>query len=344
MTANLLFVCGSLNQTIMMHKIAQSLPEFNSFFTPFFAEGMLARMVPTGILDHTILAGCHYAATDNYLIKNKLSVDNGGKKHKYELTITGTDLIVQSNLRKNRLVLVQEGITEPEDLAYHAVKALGLPRFLANTAATGLSDAYDRFFVASQGYKDLFIRKGVRPEKMVVTGIPNFDNAREACQNDFPFKNYVLVATSSIRETGKLDNRLAFLRKVRHLAAGKTVLFRLHPNENMKRAEREIRSVFSEAIIFRDGNTNHMIANCSVLITQVSSVVFTGIALGKEVYSNYDLDTLYRLAPIQNGGTSAARIADECRAVIQLPLYELRRSQPVRRQTLIPNWQPFGFE
>ncbi len=344
MTASLLFVCGSLNQTTMMHKIAQSLPEFDIFFSPFYLEGVLTKIVSTGLLDHTILAGSHYAATVDYLNKHNLPIDFGGRRHRYDLSVTGTDLIVQSNLRKNRLVLVQEGITEPEDLVYHTVKSLGLPRFLANTAATGLSDAYDRFFVASQGYKDLFIRKGVKPEKLVVTGIPNFDNANEAQKNDFPFHGYVLVATSSIRETGKFDNRMAFLRKVRHLAAGRSVLFRLHPNENMRRAEREIRSILPEAIIFREGNTNQMISNCSVLITQVSSVVFTGIAMGKKVYSNYDLESLYKLAPIQNGGTSAARIADECRNILQISLQELRRPQTEKRRAWVPNWHPSGSE
>lgn len=345
MTANLLFVCGSLNQTTMMHKIAQSLPEFHNFFSPFYAEGLLAKIVPTGALDHTILAGSHYAATENYLNNNSLPVDYGGRGRHYDLAVTGTDLIVQSNLCKNRLILVQEGITEPENLAYHLVKNLGFPRFLANTAATGLSDAYDRFFVASQGYKELFIRKGVRPEKLVVTGIPNFDNAGDAFNNDFPFKNYVLVATSSIRETGKLDNRIAFLHKVKRLAGGKRVLFKLHPNEKMRRAEREIRSILPEALIFRDGNTNHMIANCCFLITQVSSVVFTGIALGKEVYSDYDLSLLNDLAPIQNGGTSSSRIAEECKNILQIPLHELRQPQVVvGRRSWASNWLPSGFD
>lgn len=344
MTANLLFVCGSLNQTTMMHKIAQALPEYNIFFSPFFAEGVLAKMASSGLLDHTILAGSHHANTENYLKTNYLPVDYGGRKRQYDMTVTATDLIVQSNIRRNRLVLVQEGITEPEDLAYHAVKNLGLPRFLANTAATGLSDAYDRFFVASQGYKELFIRKGVKPSKIVVTGIPNFDNARDDECNDFPFYDYVLVATLSIRETGKFDNRIAFLHRVKHLAAGRTVLFRLHPNENMRRAEREIRSILPGAVIFKDGNTNHMIANCSVLITQVSSVVFTGIALGKQVYSNYDLEVLHNLAPIQNGGTSASRIADECRSLLQLSLSELRQPIPTIRRSWAPNWLPSAFE
>ena len=344
MTANLHFVCGSLNQTTMMHKIAQSLPEVNAFFSPFYAEGMLAKMVPTGLLDHTILAGSHYAATENFLINHHLPMDYGGRRHKYDLTITGTDLIVQSNLLQNRLVLVQEGITEPEDLIYHTVKILGLPRFLANTAATGLSDAYDKFFVASKGYQDLFVQKGVKPEKIVVTGIPNFDNAIQATHNNFPFRNYVLVATSSIRETGKVDFRMVFLQKAKRIAAGRTILFRLHPNENMQRAEREIRSVLPEAIIFKEGNTDHMVANCSVLITQVSSVVFLGIALGKEVYSNYDLDLLINLAPLQNGGTSAARIADECRVILQQSLHELRQPRIKTRRTWIPNWSPSGFD
>ena len=31
-----------------------------------------------------------------------------------------------------------------------------------------------KFCVASEGYRDLFISKGVKPEKIYVTGIPNF--------------------------------------------------------------------------------------------------------------------------------------------------------------------------
>jgi hypothetical protein len=344
MTANLLLLCGSLNQTTMMHKIAQSLPEYNVFFSPFYAEGVLAKMASSGLLNHTILAGSHHANTEKYLKSNHLPVDYGGLKHQYDLTVTATDLIVQSNIRRNRLVLVQEGITEPEDITYHVVKNLGLPRYLANTAATGLSDAYDRFFVASQGYKELFVRKGVKPSKIVVTGIPNFDNAHNEVSNDFPFHDYVLVATSSIRETGKFDNRMAFLHRVKHLAAGRIVIFRLHPNENMRRAEREIKLILPDAIILKDGNTNQMIANCSVLITQVSSVVFTGIALGKQVYSNFDLGMLRNLSPIQNGGTSASRIADECRNILQLSLSELRQSKPVIRRNWALNWLPSAFE
>ena len=55
-----------------------------------------------------------------------------------------------------------------------------------------------------------------------------------------------------------------------------------------------------------------MIANCDVLITKFSTLVYTGIALGKEVYSDFPIHELKKLLPIQNGGTSASTIARVC--------------------------------
>jgi hypothetical protein len=39
------------------------------------------------------------------------------------------------------------------------------------------------------------------------------------------------------------------------------------------------------SLVYDVGNTNHMVANSEVVITQYSSVVYVGIALGKEVHS-----------------------------------------------------------
>ena len=59
------------------------------------------------------------------------------------------------------------------------------------------------------------------------------------------------------------------------------MIFKLHPNENVIRAEAEIRSLMPDALIFRDGNTAHMVANCDLLVTQHSTVALLGAALGK---------------------------------------------------------------
>lgn len=54
---------------------------------------------------------------------------------------------------------------EPQDWTFALVKYLKFPRYIANTAATGLSDQYEVFCVVSEGYRDLFICKGVKPHK-----------------------------------------------------------------------------------------------------------------------------------------------------------------------------------
>jgi len=41
MKTNILLICGSLNQTTMMHKIFAQLTEFNCYFTPFYADGLI---------------------------------------------------------------------------------------------------------------------------------------------------------------------------------------------------------------------------------------------------------------------------------------------------------------
>jgi hypothetical protein len=93
-------------------------------------------------------------------------------------------------------------------------------------------------------------------------------------------------------------------------------VFKLHPNENVPRAKREIERYAPEARVFAKGPTEEMIANCSVLITQYSSVVYIGMALGKEVHSYFDLKELRRLMPPQHA-SAARNIALVCRQVLE---------------------------
>src|SRR5471030_658804 len=126
-----------------------------------------------------------------------------------------------------------------------------------------------------------------------------------------------MVATTDMRETFRIENRPAFIRKAVEIADGRKLLFKLHPNEKFERAEAEIRKHSpAGTLIYRTGNTNHMIANCSELITQYSTVVYIGLALGKKVHSYFDIDKLKKLAPVQNGGMSAYNIAQICRDVL----------------------------
>ena len=267
----------------------------------------------SGLLDFCVMGGGFLRNTLEYLKKNLLNIDHEGKKGPYDLVLTCSDLIVPKNVRKTKLVLVQEGMTDPETLLFYIVKYLRLPRWIASTSTTGLSDFYDLFCVASEGYRELFIRKGVKSEKIRITGIPNFDDCVSFQENNFPYKDYVLVATSDRREIYRYENRRKFIEKANRLAKGKQLIFKFHPNEYISRARDEVARYSPKALTYSDANTDHLVANCSTLITRFSSVAFIGLALGKEVYSDYPNEQLKRLLPIQNGGRSAYNIAQECK-------------------------------
>lgn len=317
---SVLFICGSLNQTVMMHKISQQMGDIHSSFTPYYANGLVNMLARLHFLDATILGGRHRAETMNYLHSHHLFVDSRGKRNDYDLVVTCSDLIIQKNIRGKRLVLVQEGMTEPEGIMFQLVKYFRFPRYFANTAATGLSDAYQIFCVASDDYKELFIKKGVKSAKIAITGIPNFDDLAELEKTAFPHRNYVLVATSPLRETGQLDNRIDFIKDCVKIAAGRQLIFKLHPMEKDRRAWREIHRLVPEAKIYRHGDINPMIANASVVITQRSTCTFVAAALGKEVHSYLDLEKVRTLMPMQNSGSSASNIAAVCQQVLQRPL------------------------
>jgi hypothetical protein len=318
MKKKILFICGSINQTSQMHKIATHLPEYENWFTPYYGDALIEMLRRLKLLEFSILGNKLLQRCLNYLTTYDLPMDFRGTRHDYDLVVTCSDLLMQKNMRSKRVVLVQEGMTDPENFAYHLWKALPfLPRWIASTSTTGLSDMYEKFCVASDGYRDLFIRKGANPSKLVVTGIPNFDSCKEYLDNDFPHRNYVLVCTSDIRETYHYENRKKFIQRAVQIANGKQLIFKLHPNENFERATREINRYAPNALVFTQGSAEHMIAHCDTLITRYSTTVYVGLALGKTCYSDFDIEELKRLTPLQNNGTSARNIAEVCRRLLE---------------------------
>ena len=317
MRKRIFFICGSMNQTTQMHQISKHLSDYDHSFSPFYCDGFDEFLKRLGLIEFTIAGNKVVERCRTYLQNHGLFIDYQGKKQHYDLVVTCTDVYLQKNIRDNRIVLVQEGIIDQESIMYNLVKCLRfLPRWMADTAMTGLSDAYRAFCVASEGYRDFFVLRGAHPEKIVVTGIPNFDNCRQYCTNDFPYKNYVLACTSNLREVFRYEDRKAFIRKAVQIAGDRRLIFKLHPNENVERATREIRALAPAAMVFATGNAEEMIANCDALITRFSSTAFVGVALGKDTYSDFDMDKLRCLMPLQND-SAALNIANVCRRVLE---------------------------
>lgn len=321
MKGKILFITGSINQTSQMHQVSMQLPDYDCWFSQFFSDSPFVNFLikHTRLLDSTILAGQFRANSEAYLRRNNLKIDHQGKQNQYDLVVYCSDLHIPKRMRATKTVWVQEGMTDKYTLLSKIVKALKLPPVLTgNTSLNGSSNICDIYCAASEGYKEYFNKMGTDGNKIVVTGIPNYDNISQFIDNDFPHRNYVMVATTDMRETFRYENRPAFIREAVKIANGRKMLFKLHPNEKFERAQREIRKYAPEGtLIYQSGNTNHMIANCTELITQYSTVVYTGMALGKKVYSYFDVDKLKELMPVQNGGMSAYNIASICRNFIE---------------------------
>ena len=205
-----------------MHQISRHLTEYRQAFTPFYCDGVHEAMRRLNLLEFTIIGAKLAKRCHRYLRASGLNVDYQGRRGPYDLVVTCSDVFVQKNIRSNRIVLVQEGITDPESAAFRLVQRhRWLPLWIAGTAATGLSDAYRAFCVASDGYRDLFVAKGAREEKIVVTGIPNFDNCERYRNNAFPHRHYVLVCTSPLREVFRGEDRPSFIRNAVAIANGR---------------------------------------------------------------------------------------------------------------------------
>jgi hypothetical protein len=335
----ILFIVGSPNQTSQMHQVATQLPEYDCFFSQLYSKNMLIRhAVRRGILDTTIMGGEFKRKSDAYLDRHGLPNDYARTiyDNQYDMAVLCSDLYVPGDLRLLKTVWVQEGMTDPVTTWGKWTRRLHLPAYwAANTAFNGCSNICDIYCAASEGYRQQFSSQGTDADRVFVTGIPNFDHAAVHLNNSFPYRGYVLVATSDIRETFRKDDRPAFIRGCVRLAAGRQLIFKLHPNEDKERAIGEIREAAPpEALVFTEGNTEQMIANCDELITQYSTVVYIGIALGKKVHSYFDVEKLKQLAPVQNGGQSAALIADLCRRYVE---FKGTREEFLRTARVITN-------
>ena len=327
-----LFICGSPNQTTQMHQIANELgDEIDAHFSPYFSDHWVWVLFRK--LFQMEFAICGYKRRGiclDYLVEQGLAIDLHGEKHQYNLVLSPNDQLLPPTLKNVPMVLVQEGIQDPPNWRTRVwQKTRLLHRVFAGTSTFGLSNKYEQFCVASEGYRDHFVALGVPPEKLTVTGMPNFDNFARFRDNDFPHKDYVLVCTTDARETMAEGDREAFLKHVVTIAGDRQLIFKLHPNEKFDRAIAEIKTVAPKALVYTSGSAEEMVANCRVLITEWSSLTFCGLALDKEVHSYHPIDNVRRLLPLQHG-CAARNIATVCRDVL------VAHRQPVQQNRQLP--------
>lgn len=321
---NILCLGGSRNQTSQLHHIARHLEtDYDVYYSQIFGEGFFYKAAAEiGFFDNTVLGrdSSFTKASMEYIRKHNLNYDYRGQSKgiKYDLALLSTDMIVPKSFKNIKTVWIQEGMIDPITNFGRLVNRLGLPAYTtASTALNGTSNIADLYFAMSYGYKKYFTTYGTDSSKIMVTGIPNFDNINSLLETTYPEKGFVLVATSDIRELGGNDDRIYLIKEAIKIANGRKVIFKPHPNENIQRVVSEIKSVLPEATIITEPIIDTLIAHCEILITQYSSCVYQGMVLGKKVYSYFPIEELESKKPIQNNGKSAEVISEIVRDFLE---------------------------
>jgi hypothetical protein len=335
---NILCVVGSRNQTSQLHQISQYLTdEYDVYYTQLFGDGFFYKLIAeAGFIDNTVLGrdSSFTKSSQEYIKLNHLEYDYRGitKNVKYDLAFLSTDMLIPTSMSKIKTIWIQEGMIDPINNFAKLVKRIGLPTyFTANTSLNGTSNKADIFCSMSHGYKNYFSEHGTSKDKILVTGIPNFDNIDALKKTMYHESGYLLVATSDIRELGGNDDRYFLINKCIEIAKGKKIIFKPHPNENLERVKNEIYAQIPDATIITEPIIDELIANCHTLVTQYSSCVYIGMILGKTVYSYFPMDDLSSKKPIQNGGQSAKYISEIAREFLE---FEGNKSDFLNRSDL----------
>ena len=135
-----------MNQTTQMHQVSEHLSEYDHAFSPFYVHGFDEMLRKLGLIEFTIAGNKLVQCCMLYLQEHGLYIDYQGRNDSYDLVVTCSDVYLQKNIRENRIVLIQEGILDPETMMFHLVKRLPfLPLWWAGNATTGLSNAYMAF-------------------------------------------------------------------------------------------------------------------------------------------------------------------------------------------------------
>ncbi len=314
----MLFIVGNHNTCTMLHRVAEELPECEAWFTPYYCNtlGLVDILRRLHLLEFAILGHDYRRLCLRYCAEHGLAVDLGGRRNRYDLVVTCSDVVVPANVAATPLIGVQEGMVDPPLFWYRMRRRLRwLPRWAAGTACTGLSGRYARYCLASDGYRDDFVARGAPAERLVVTGLPNFDDFRGHVRPGHWIEGHVLACTSDGRECLRRDNRRRFIEWCLEIAGDRPLAFKFHPNERMSRAVAEVQRWAPRARTITEGYGEELAANCAELVTEWSSLAYVGLALGKPTHSYRDLDRHRAMIPLQHG-RGASNIAEVCRDVM----------------------------
>ena len=220
--------------------------EHEHAFTPYYCDGLLSAARRAGLAEFTVAGEKLRRRCLAYLGAKGCPSTTAGRARRLR---PGGHLLrprgASGTSRGRRVVWSRRGSSIPEAWPTGSGGRFRfLPRWLAGTATTGLSLAYDRFCVASEGYRDHFVARGVPRGALVVTGIPNFDDCRRYLQQRLPAPRLrARLHLGRARDLEAATTAAPSCGACSRSRRGRPLIFKLHPNENAAaRAARDPRA------------------------------------------------------------------------------------------------------
>lgn len=322
---NILFLPGTEIHFKQMSEIANSLSDIDIYFAPFFADGKLELLRKTHIFDFifrkTPLGNSSHRKIKKIILESGFKTDEKAKKRDYDLVVVPSDIYLPSKIIKSKIVLIQEGGLYPDNFILSLVKIGIAPRFFANTAALGLSDKYEFFCVASEEYRKFFIERGIKSEKLRVTGISYYDNFEKyrVYPKKIPKlpKKYVLACMSPSWESLGLEWD-SLISKARRKAKELKIplVVKVHPREERYQIRRLRKQ---NILVYQKPTAEYFAASAKYAFVQSSTSIYSLIHFGIPTESTkLDIEKCKKLMAWQNNGTSAKNIAAVCREILNM--------------------------
>ena len=170
---------------------------------------------------------------------------------------------------------------------------------------------FTKMAVNGEYTKNLFIKQGVSPGKLVVIGQPRYDIITQRKFNKESIykqlavpdgKGIIVLATQWFVESKlwKEEDRKKFILDVVKAMEGfpdKQLVIKLHPMENIEEYEKILREIDSNTIICRDIAIYELLHACEILMTVRSTTALEAMILDKPVitleFTNITHHTIY---------------------------------------------------
>jgi hypothetical protein len=166
----ILFICGSSRQAEDLHRVANELGECRVWFTPYYGGTLVTVLRELGLLERTVAGKWLGEECLRYLRNHHLPIDLDGRRGRYDLIVTSSDLVLPLNARGHPVVIV--GTTSRDRTVVAERLVWRIAQRMSRWLVTDPGDAY-RVCVAGDDDREFFLELGVPRQRMVVTGVPD---------------------------------------------------------------------------------------------------------------------------------------------------------------------------